>query len=161
CRSPCPDIDLERQYWKDIQTRGRRFFYYGYLGLVLGFYWYYRLYAGSWEYYFTGAWTHEDSQLATLLSPGWFLFGRAIPVPKLVAAPLTLALFILSAYGLGRLVERVYRVWREGHGHALQPSELRHRLFALYTFTTFNAFYAFAGRPNIALFPSWGRAIVD
>jgi len=61
CRAPCPDIDLERQYWKDLQTSGRRFFYYGYLGLVVGFYSYYRLYAGNWEYYFTGAWTHEAS----------------------------------------------------------------------------------------------------
>src|SRR5438128_3436917 len=108
CRAPCPDIDLERQYWRDLQTAGRRFFYYGYLGLVLGFYCYYRLYAGNWEYYFTGAWTHDDSQLASLLSPGWFLFGRPVRLPKLLAAPLTLALFIAGAYLLGRLVERLY-----------------------------------------------------
>lgn len=161
CRAPCPDIDLERQYWRDLQTTGRRFFYYGYLGLVLGFYCYYRLYAGNWEYYFTGAWTHDESQLATLLSPGWFLFGQAIGVPKLVAAPATLALFILAAYGCGRLVELVYGAWSERTGRPLALADLRHRVFALFTFATFNVFYGFAGRPNVALLPPFLRASVD
>ena len=161
CRSPCPDIDLERQYWRDLETAGRRFFYYGYLGLVLGFYCYYRLYAGNWEYYFTGAWTHDESQLGTLLSPGWFVFGRAIGVPKVIAAPVTLAAFILVAYGCGRLIEWIYRLWSDSRGRPLPVAELRHRVFALFTFATFNAFYGFAGRPNIALLPPFLRAGVD
>jgi cyclic nucleotide-binding protein/4Fe-4S binding protein len=161
CRAPCPDIDLERQYWRDVQTAGRRFFYYGYLGLVTGFYCYYRLYAGNWEYYFTGAWTHEDSQLATLFSPGWFLGGRAIPIPKVIAAPLTLALFIVASYACGRLIERSYDRWRERIGRPLAIAELRHRVFAFFTLVTFNVFYGFAGRPNISLFPTAVRAGVD
>lgn len=161
CRSPCPDIDLERQYWRDLETSGRRFFYYGYLGLVLGFYCYYRLYAGNWEYYFTGAWTHEQSQLASLLSPGWFLGGRAVPVPKIIAAPVTLAVFILGAYLLGRVLERLYRRWRDRSGRALPLVEARHRVFAVFTFATFNVFYGFAGRPNIALLPVAARTAID
>lgn len=161
CRSPCPDVDLERQYWRDLPTRGRRFFYYGYLGLVVGFYSYYRLYAGNWEYYFTGAWTHDDSQLGTLLSPGFYLGGWKIFVPKLIAAPLTLAAFILASYGLGRLLERVYGAWSESRGRPLSPADLRHRVFAVFTFAAFNAFYAFAGRPNIALMPPLVRGVVD
>ena len=161
CRSPCPDVDLERQYWRDLPTGGRRFFYYGYLGLVLGFYCYYRLYSGNWEYYFTGAWTHDDSQLGTLLSPGWYLGGWKIFVPKVIAAPVTLAAFILTAYGLGRLLERVYGAWSESRGRPLSPADLRHRVFAVFTFAAFNAFYAFAGRPNIALLPAPVRGCVD
>jgi hypothetical protein len=161
CRTPCPDIDLERQYWKDLQTHGRRFFYYGYLGLVLGFYVYYRLYAGNWEYYFTGAWTHDESQLGSLLAPGWYLFGHLVPIPKVVAAPVTLAAFIATAYLFGRLVERGYRWWRERQGRPLHPLELRHRVFSVFTFLTFNSFYAFAGRPNIALLPASARTVVD
>ena len=161
CRSPCPDVDLERQYWRDLPTSGRRFFYYGYLGLVIGFYSYYRLYSGNWEYYFTGAWTHDDSQVGTLLSPGWYLGGWKIFVPKLIAAPLTLAAFILATYGLGRLLERVYGAWSESRGRALSTADLRHRVFAVFTFAAFNAFYAFAGRPNIALFPPLVRGVVD
>ena len=161
CRAPCPDIDLERQYWRDLQTAGRRFFYYGYLGLVTGFYCYYRLYAGNWEYYFTGAWTHDESQLAGLLSPGFYLAGRTIPIPKIVAAPLTLAVFILTAYLLGRVIERVYDRWCERAGRPLAIPELRHRVFAFFTLITFNVFYGFAGRPNIALFPATFRAAID
>ena len=161
CRSPCPDVDLERQYWRDLPTRGRRFFYYGYLGLVVGFYAYYRLYSGNWEYYFSGAWTHDDSQMGSLLSPGWFIHGHEIPIPKLVAAPVTLAMFILAAYALGRLLERIYGAWSESRGRPLSPADLRHRVFAVFTFATFNAFYAFAGRPNIALFPPVLRTAID
>lgn len=161
CRSPCPDIDLERQYWRDLTTAGRRFFYYGYLGLVAGFYWYYRLYSGNWEYYFTGAWTHEENQLAGLLSPGWFFDGQTVPVPKVIAAPVTLALFILAAYALGRVAEHVYDRWRERRGRPLPQAELRHRMFAFFTLLTFNVFYAFAGRPNIALFPAPVRTAID
>lgn len=161
CRAPCPDIDLERQYWRDLEAKGRRFFYYGYLGLVTGFYCYYRLYAGNWEYYFTGAWTHEDSQLASLLGPGFFLGGRAIPIPKVVAAPLTLAVFILTTYLIGRVLERAYDRWCERMGRPLAWPELRHRVFAFFTLITFNVFYGFAGRPNIALFPATLRAGVD
>jgi hypothetical protein len=88
CLSPCPDIDLERAYWQTLEHPGRRFAYYGYFGLVLGFYTYYYLYAGNWDYYFSGVWTHEAGLVsrATLLGPGWFLGGVAMPVPKLVAA---------------------------------------------------------------------------
>ncbi len=161
CRTSCPDADLERHYWKDLHTTGRRFFYYGYSGLVLGFYSYYRLYAGNWEYYFSGAWTHEESQRATLLAPGWFISGHPVPVPKLLAAPTTLAIFILGAYALGRLLERAYFLWSEHAGRPLPVTELRHRVFAVFTFATFNLFYGFGGRPNIALMPPACRAIID
>jgi len=39
-------------------------------------------------YYFSGAWIRQSDQLATLLSPGLFLFGQPINLPRLVAVPL-------------------------------------------------------------------------
>ena len=37
CNAPCPDIDLEKNYWDRLATTERRIVIYGYLGLVAGF----------------------------------------------------------------------------------------------------------------------------
>ena len=42
--------------------------------LVLGYFVYYYLYAGNWNYYFSGAWARQQNQLTTLLDPGFFIF---------------------------------------------------------------------------------------
>jgi hypothetical protein len=97
CQSPCVDIDAERAYWDKIHDPAHKFIRYGYIGLVFGFYWYYFLYAGNWKYYYSGAWTHEESQLASLFNPGYYLWGQAIPIPKLIAVPLTLAATVIGS----------------------------------------------------------------
>lgn len=162
CLSPCPDIDLERAYWQTLEHPGRRFAYYGYFGLVLGFYTYYYLYAGNWDYYFSGVWTHEAGLLspATLLGPGWFLGETAIPVPKLLAAPLTIGLFIVAAYALGRTLERLYERAAARLGHSTDRRLVLHRAFSVSTFLTINTFYLFGGRPNIRLLPEFLQTAV-
>lgn len=37
CKSPCPDVDLERAYWAELTNAPRQFAYYGYAGLVFGY----------------------------------------------------------------------------------------------------------------------------
>src|SRR5205814_1174650 len=85
CKKHCPDIDLEQGYWKELPERGRRLAYFAWPGVVIGFYVYYWLYAGSWDYYFSGRWAYERTQPATWLDPGFFFVGG---VPRVVAAPL-------------------------------------------------------------------------
>jgi len=92
CQKPCIDIDAERMYWERLQSPAFSFERYGYVGLVVGYFLYYYLYAGNWNYYFSGAWVRQSDQLAQLLSPGLFLFGET-PLPRLVAVPLVLGLF--------------------------------------------------------------------
>jgi hypothetical protein len=163
CLSPCPDIDLERAYWQTIETPGRRFAYYGYFGLVWAFYTYYFLYAGNWDYYFSGAWTHEASTLtkATLLGPGFYIGGTTIPIPKVIAAPLTIAVFVFGAYGLGCGLERLYSWAMTRRGRVLDRRVLLHRAFSVTTFLTINSFYFFAGRPNIRLMPALIQSALD
>ena len=57
----------------------------------------------------SGIWTHEHNQLGKLLSPGFYLFGSPIPIPKLVAVPLTLGLFGGISYFLGQFLEKQYK----------------------------------------------------
>ena len=161
CISPCPDVDLERSYWERLDKPGRRFVYYGYLGLVIGFYTYYVLYAGNWDYYFSGAWTHEEDQLLRIWDPGFYIAGFGLPIPKLLAAPLTIGVFILATYLIGRALESAYNAYSRRKGRTLTQEQLLHRTFSVATFLTINTFYMFGGRPNLNLLPSWLLTLFD
>lgn len=153
CQSPCIDIDAERAYWQQIATPEQQQLYYGYVGLVVGYFTYYYLYAGNWYYYFSGAWAHENNQLDTLFSPGFYLFGYAIAIPKLLAVPLTLGVFTITSYWLGQKLENYYKAYLRRRQQFLSLEQVRHRMFTLCTFIVFNFFFIFGGRPFILLLP--------
>ncbi|MBJ7899162.1 MAG: cyclic nucleotide-binding domain-containing protein [Cyanobacteria bacterium RI_101] len=161
CQTPCIDIDAEGSYWEGVEKPQTRFVYYCYFGLVVGYFFYYYLYAGNWNYYFSGAWAMEGNSLKTLLAPGWYLYGQAIPVPKLVAVPLTLALFTLWGYGLGVAAERLYRAYLSWKKQKARLSLIRHHLFSVGTFLIFNFFFQFGGRPFIRLLPEFFQESLD
>jgi Cyclic nucleotide-binding domain/4Fe-4S binding domain len=153
CQNPCIDIDAERSYWDGMQKPEQKVLYYGYLGLVVGYFVYYYLYAGNWDYYFSGAWAHQENQLETLLNPGWYVFETAIPVPKIVAVPLTLGAFSGLGYGLGMWIERRYQTHLHRTKQPVSPELRQHRIFTVCTFVVFNFFFIFGGRPLILLLP--------
>jgi hypothetical protein len=155
CQSPCMDIDAERSYWDRVTQRDRRLVHYGYIGLVFSFYFYFFLYSGNWEYYYSGAWTHETNQLATVFSPGFYLWGRAIPIPKLIAVPLTFTLFVGASYWLISLAETAYRDRLKRQGRTLDTDQILHRMFTVCTFAVWNLFWIFGSRPTLALLPDW------
>ncbi len=156
CKSNCMDIDAERSYWESVTQPEQKFLYYSYVGLVVGFFLNYGLFAGNWEFYFSGAWARRsDEQLTDLLQPGLYLFDYAIPIPKLITVPLFLALFSLGGYVLGRLCERAYKSYLKKQRAALSPEVVQHRLFTVCTVSIFNYFFIFAGRPMISRLPLW------
>ena len=153
CQTPCIDIDAERSYWDGVKQPSHRFLYYCYVGLVVGYFCYYYLYAGNWAYYFSGAWTHQEGQLETLFKPGFYLFSTHIPIPQLIAVPLTLALFSAGGYFLGSFLETQYKAYLNRTKQVLSQELLQHRIFTLCTFLVFNFFFIFAGKPLIILLP--------
>ncbi|NJL20849.1 MAG: cyclic nucleotide-binding domain-containing protein [Leptolyngbyaceae cyanobacterium SM1_3_5] len=155
CQNPCIDIDSERSYWDGLKQPEESFLYYGYVGLVIGYFVYYYLYAGSWSYYFSGAWARQPDQLASLFDPGFYLFGQPINVPKIVAVPLTLGAFTAIAYWLGRRLEKRLKADTHRRKLNLSPEVIRHRIFTVCTFFIFNFFFIFGGRPLIQLLPLW------
>jgi CRP-like cAMP-binding protein len=161
CTTNCPDIDTENSYWRNLESDPKRFMYYGFFGLVWAFYSYYLVYSGSWAYYFTGAWTHEAGQMGKLLGPGFYIGGQAIPIPKIIAAPLYLTVCVLAAYWLWRLIEYTYARIAAARGRPLSKARLRHQMLSVCAFLTFNLFYIFAGRPNILLMPTWAARLID
>ncbi|MEA5418572.1 cyclic nucleotide-binding domain-containing protein [Spirulina sp. CCNP1310] len=152
CQNPCIDIDSERTYWDSLNKPETQFLRYGYVGLVMGYFSYYYLYAGNWNYYFSGVWLHQTDQLASLLKPGLYLFGEIIDLPKLVAVPLVLGTCTALGYWGGRWIEKRAKIYSRKH-HSLTPETLRHRIFTLCTFGIFNFFFIFSGRPLIQLLP--------
>ncbi|HEY9763371.1 MAG TPA: cyclic nucleotide-binding domain-containing protein [Trichocoleus sp.] len=153
CQSPCIDIDAERSYWGTFTQPGRKFVQYGYVGLVIGFFTYYWLYAGNFDYLFSGIWLREKNQLGKIFAPGFYVFGEAIPIPKLVAVPLTLAGFVLlSFYGLLYLEKR-YRSYLAKHNQVATKEQVTHIVFSLCTFLCFNLFFFFSSRSVLSLFP--------
>lgn len=162
CAAPCPDIDLERSYWETYTQPGTRFTYYGYFGMVLMFYLYYYLYSGGWDYYFSGAWTHEENfQLNQLMNPGFFIGGVLIDIPKIIAAPLAMFGAIGLSYVLWLGVEWIYTRIAKWVKPGIGDDEIRHHMLMLVAWTTFNTFYLFAGRPNISLMPAWLQTTIN
>lgn len=157
CKRFCPDISQENGYWKELDSRPKRFVYFAYPGLVFGFYFYYYVQSGTWDYYFGGSWTHEPAVLHTAFLPGHnaatagFYF---LPlVPRAVASLLTLVAFGLASYVLFSALESILRYWQTRHEQQVDRGLLRHRLFTLASFAAFVAFYNFAGAPTLRLMP--------
>jgi pSer/pThr/pTyr-binding forkhead associated (FHA) protein len=166
CQSPCIDIDAERAYWENLNRPDRQMLYYSYLGLVIGFYLYFFLYSGNWNFLGGAVWT-ETNQLSTLLKPGFYVLGQAIPIPKLVAVPLTLAFFSAGTYVLGRLLEKAYKRYLDKHNRTFKTKIIRHRLFTIYTFLAFNILFFLGVFPTLIWleplrpFLAWGVVIIS
>ncbi len=156
CQSPCLDIDSERTYWDGLNKPEESLIRYGYVGLVIGYFVYYYLYAGNWDYYFSGAWNRDADQLASLMSPGLYLNGQPLPIPKILAVPLVLGASTTIAYFMGRLIEHRLKSQLKLH-----PDIIQHRIFVICTFGVFNFFFFFAGRPLLRLMPYWVQASFD
>lgn len=154
CQSPCMDIDAENTYWNGISNPQQQWLYYGYIGLTVGYFVYYYLYAGNWDYSLSGAWAHEGNQLANLLKPGYYLLDKPVNIPKCVAVPITLALFTFGAISMGGVLENIYKAYQHRHYQQIDPLIIRHRMFTLCTFFIFNFFFIFSGHSFIQLLPS-------
>ncbi len=153
CQNPCIDIDSERVYWDSLNKPEVSWLRYGYVGLVIGYFVYYYLYAGSWDYYVSGAWARQTDQLSTLLDPGFYLFGQAINIPKIVAVPMTLGISTALGHRVGRSIEQWAKAYSRDRNLKLSPDVIRHRIFTLCTFFIFNFFFIFGGRPLVQLMP--------
>jgi FHA domain/Cyclic nucleotide-binding domain len=155
CQSPCIDIDVERTYWANLEKPERKLLFYGYFGLMLGFFVYFYLYAGNWDYYFSGVWSHDSQQFSSLLKPGFYLGGRSIAIPKILAVPLTLGVFTAASYYAGIAIEHLLGIWSKRQHKNWSKSQIRHICFIGAVFISFNVFFIFAGRPNLKLFPGY------
>jgi len=60
CRSHCPDIDLEQNYWRELDKSGQSLVYFGYPGILLGFYWFQTYRNNGISNVINGSWTTQS-----------------------------------------------------------------------------------------------------
>jgi hypothetical protein len=157
CKKSCPDISEENGYWKEIDSRPKRVVYYAFPGLVFGFYCYFYMQAGSWHYYFSGAWTRQPDLVSTAFLPGddpWTAGLFFLPVvPRALAAAVTLALWSLAGVLLFSQLERLVGLWLRRHDTPHDAARMRHITMTIAAFTALITFYSFAGAPTLRLVP--------
>lgn len=153
CKANCPDIDLEKHYWEDLMNPSRRHVYFGYFGLVVGFFLFYRLYAGNWEFLLKGGWAVEDMSQACL-NPGFFDLGDLSLLPKVIAAPLTLAVAVFASIAAWTLLENTILTLSNRIGKKPRPERVRHEIFVFVTFLTILIFYGFGIEMNLGDYPT-------
>jgi hypothetical protein len=155
CRPICPDINEENSYWKDILLPDKRQVFYAFPGVVLAFYVYYFLQAGTWEYYFGGRWTHEVGLFRTAFRSGSDAATAGLffwpSLPRAIAAAATLAIGAVVSITLFSLAERPIGLLLRRRDHITDATHERHVMFSLAAFTAFVAFYSFAGAPTLRL----------
>jgi hypothetical protein len=150
CKSPCIDIDAEAAYWANIRKPHRKFLIYGYVGLIIGFYGYFSLYSGNWNFLSVGVW-NETNQLATLMNPGFFIAGKAIGIPKLLAVPLTLSISTVAVLSFGLWIEKLVKRFQK-HREILSPEYWQSRAFAIAKFVAFNLLFFMGIYPTLDYF---------
>jgi hypothetical protein len=157
CKSTCLDIDIEKSYWEALHQPDKKLLYYGYFGLVIGFYLYFFLYSGNPDFFATGAW-NETSQMKTLFKPGFYIANHVIPIPKLVAVPLTLTMSTVFSYMIGLQIEKAYTLFTNSlftessastKLSAINPTQVQHRILTVCTFLSFNALFFLGIYPSI------------
>jgi len=149
CKKSCPDIDMESSYWKEGENAKKKIAFYTFPGLVLGFYFYYYLQSGSWEYYYSGEWTLNNLNIYSYLHSSGFYFYKAIPL--FIAVPLTLFVFSILSYILFLALENLLHVSRLSRYK--DRKSIVHIVNVLVAFSAFNIFYIFAGAPTYSEYP--------
>ena len=157
CKKSCPDINEESGYWKEIASHPRRFVMLAFPGLVFGFYFYYFLQSGTWDYYFGGSWTRQPGlyRVAFLsghdaATAGFFFYPR---IPRAAAAFLTLAVCAGAGFLLFSLAERLLARRSEPRDAEVNTVRARHITLSVAAFAALVTFYTFAGAPTLRLVP--------
>lgn len=151
CKMHCPDIDLELNYWQEINKPGQTLIYFGYPALILAFYLFHWFDLGELWMVLGGDWAAR-SKLANALE----LTSEA-PLPRLIASAAIFAAVIGFSVALLGGVEKWWRSVRAARGAS--EIQARHELYALLVWASIIAFYTL-GRASFAWWLPRGLVIV-
>ena len=167
CKKACPDINQENGYWKEIELPSKRFAYFAYPGLVAGFYLFYWLQSGTWDYYYSGRWANQPGVWQFAFLPGTNaetagLFFLPV-VPRAVVAAVSLIGCALISVGAFSLLSRYLGRLLKQRDAAFDALRVRHILFGVAAFVAFVTLYSFAGQPvlrQVGWLPPYASVVV-
>ena len=76
-----------------------------------------------------------------------------IPIPKILAVPLTLGLGVVIFYYICHQLEKFYRGYLKQKYPEINSHQVLHQTFSIITFLAFNSFFVYGGRPEILRLP--------
>jgi hypothetical protein len=146
CKKACPDINQGNSYWNEIDLPSKRVAYFVYPGLILGFYLYYFLQSGTWDYYFGGASLDEPGVVRYAFAPGYDVATAGFYffpwIPRAAAALLTLLACAGLSWGIFARGAVPLVDWFLSRQRL--TADKRNVILAIAAFTAFVAFYSFA-----------------
>jgi hypothetical protein len=157
CKENCSDLGLEKSYWKELKLSHRlhkKIAFYSFPGLVFGFYFYFYMQTGSWDYYFSGEWTTSNSGLYEhIFQNGLYVnIPIPIPIPLFFAAPLVMGGCSILSYVLLLKFEKVLYNYKKSDEE--EKDIFTHITYLLSAYLAFNIFYIFAGAPVYQYYPT-------
>jgi hypothetical protein len=149
CKKACPDINQDTAYWEEIALPAKRFIYFAFPGVIAGFYLYFYLQSGHWQYLFGGAASQQLGMVRSAFLPGHdavtaglFFLPR---LPRAVAAAGTLVAASFASFATFCIAEALLLRIGTLSRSSLSRASVQHVLFTASAFLAFVTFYAFAG----------------
>lgn len=157
CNTPCPDVDVERNYWDRVTSVQRRLAIYGYLGVVFGFI--HSIYAATGDLSYGAAVWYDSDWLAMGFAP----FGDYIAVPRWLGNIVLVVTWVVLAWCMGILTEGAFRKLYSGKFTETQSIEMScHHTVMIFSFVALLSLIYFVALPGMGWLPDtivWGVGV--
>lgn len=152
CKAHCIDIDAERAYWTNLGKPERKVLYYGYLGMMIGYFIGNYIYSSPWLNQTLDIW-NNSIQFVHVIHPLLSAVLIRHTLLKTVAVPLILAICTSISIVLGLVFESVYRNIRF-RKISFDRDTQQHEINSIVTFICFNVYATFISRSALDLINS-------
>ena len=150
CNSPCPDVDIERNYWDRLPTLQRRLAVYGYFGAVIGFI--HGLFAATGDFSY-GAAVWYDSHWNAV---GYYPYGENLPIPRWLGSGVTMLTWILASWAVGLFTEKaLVRIHRKNNKNPIALEVSRHQTQLIFSFSALLLLIYGVALPGMAWLPQF------
>jgi len=148
CNSPCPDVDMERNYWDKLSTSSRRIVVYGYLGTVLGFV--HGMFAATGIGGYGPVIWYDSDWLAIGFAP----FGTMLPIHRIFGSIVLMLSWVTICVLCGMLLERLVYLFIKSNTNDEKAKETaRHRVMILFTLSALLSLIYLVALPGMKWLP--------
>ena len=148
CNAPCPDVDIEKNYWSRIDRLSARVVTYGYLGIVVGFYHALFSIAGTTT---LGAAVWYDGDWNGL---GFAPFGTNMPVVRWLGLSIVVVVWTAVSVAAGLLLEKLLAQYYRAKENSEPEITATHQLMLVFSFSAILMLIQFIALPGLNWLPT-------